>query len=522
MRNILFFALAILTFVACNKEITDPQAHHSEQGGWITIRASIGNSQTKTTVEYGNTDYTAGEISEWVQGDQIRVFFYDIDGAQRGNVVFKAKTSGTYVEFEIDETERDTIPAVGITYAVKAVYPKDATGGISFDSQAQTGADAGHIGGYDVMTADSSVPVAAGDITFDLAFTHRLPILRFSLLNDMTEDITIKKISIRSGDATNTFYDYCSYDINNNILIPSIPAESVSLTINSSPTIAKDGIFDAYMIIADNVVSDNTDNVMINVIFNNGTSNGTQEFTIPRVGNGFLEDSFEEGKRYYFKLKLTGANIEENIDIGDARYRFNTTEKTASVISPADTATSIVIPATVLYNGKNYDVTSIGSSAFANTNLTKLTFASGSLLTTIGIGAFTDCHSLSDTLHIPASVISIGNSAFANTRLKRITFPYGSRLTTIGEYAFGASSVTTINMNCTTPPTLDSYALSGLSDLTIYVPQSAAGAYNAVISNKSNGWVHNNLGPVSLAAGSSVTLYGLSGTDGNVTISATL
>ena len=98
----------------------------------------------------------------------------------------------------------------------------------------------------------------------------------------------------------------------------------------------------------------------------------------------------------------------------------------------------IVIPSRVSYNGKNYEVTQIGSSAFANdTELLSI-----SLPNTIkviedkgyGYGAFQGCSGLTSIV-VPNSVVHIGNSAFNNCKnLTNVSI--GNHVTTIGVSAF--------------------------------------------------------------------------------------
>ena len=72
--------------------------------------------------------------------------------------------------------------------------------------------------------------------------------------------------------------------------------------------------------------------------------------------------------------------------------------------------TSLTIPSAIELDGKTYNVTTIGESAFEScTSLTSVTIPSS--VTTIGISAFSDCTSLT-SVTIPSSVTTIGNWAF--------------------------------------------------------------------------------------------------------------
>ena len=94
---------------------------------------------------------------------------------------------------------------------------------------------------------------------------------------------------------------------------------------------------------------------------------------------------------------------------------------------------NVIIPENVTYNGKNYPVTSIGSSAFYGcSGLTSITIPNS--VTSIGSSAFSGCSSLT-SITISNSVTSIGNHAFYHcSGLTSVTIP--NSVTSIGEAAF--------------------------------------------------------------------------------------
>ena len=93
----------------------------------------------------------------------------------------------------------------------------------------------------------------------------------------------------------------------------------------------------------------------------------------------------------------------------------------------------IIIPNSVLYDGKNYPVTSIADSAFySNWSLIEVTIPNS--VTTIGDYVFASCSGLK-TVTIPNAMTSIGRNAFYGcTGLTEVTIT--NSVTTIGERAF--------------------------------------------------------------------------------------
>lgn len=91
---------------------------------------------------------------------------------------------------------------------------------------------------------------------------------------------------------------------------------------------------------------------------------------------------------------------------------------------------TIVIPQTIIYQGRNLSVISIGESSFANTNLDSIELPEG--LQSIRGGAFFQC-----TLHevvLPASLTYLDREAFYNVPLENVHI--GSSLQSIGAEAF--------------------------------------------------------------------------------------
>ncbi len=130
---------------------------------------------------------------------------------------------------------------------------------------------------------------------------------------------------------------------------------------------------------------------------------------------------------------------------GGICYNYGSSDNDVVVVgTPGEYPSEIIIPANVTYNGKTYNVTSIGEEAFRRCfDLTSIELPNS--LTSIGNYAFCDCSSLT-SIELPNSLTSLEKSAFSGcSSLTSIELP--NSLTSIGEAAFWyCSSLTSIEL----------------------------------------------------------------------------
>ena len=160
---------------------------------------------------------------------------------------------------------------------------------------------------------------------------------------------------------------------------------------------------------------------------------------------------------------LSSPMLALEVMIDGIKYDLNAETKHAAVIRKHIIdyySGDVVIPESVVYQGTTYSVTSIGASAFWNSDgMTSVTIPNS--ITSIGDGAFHGCKGLT-SVTIPNSVTSIGKNAFHScsgltsvtlpnsvTSIEYMTFKFCSKLTSvtipnsvtyIGDDAFGGCS----------------------------------------------------------------------------------
>ena len=139
---------------------------------------------------------------------------------------------------------------------------------------------------------------------------------------------------------------------------------------------------------------------------------------------------------------LAGMNSFAYVEIGGIYYELGGNEATVTSGSTSYSG-SVVIPASVTYDGKTYDVTAIGDYAFYNYNGYPNSVRIPESVKAIGDYAFYDCYYCS--IDIPQNVTSIGRYAFAYCySLTSATLPICK---IIGDGAFSRSGLTSLTLS---------------------------------------------------------------------------
>lgn len=184
---------------------------------------------------------------------------------------------------------------------------------------------------------------------------------------------------------------------------------------------------------------------------------------------------------YYYRISATELEVANKV--------FSDQNRTAY-------SGAINIPSTVTYNGKTFNVVSIGEYAFRDcTSLTSVTIPNS--ITAIKSYAFYNCSAISN-LNIPASVKEIGTGAFEGcSTMTQMVLPQGlsaiedetfygclalrgivipSSVTSIGEEAF-SRCISLISIYCfaSNAPACEANAFTKLDRTwcTLYVPTGA-------------------------------------------------
>ena len=164
-----------------------------------------------------------------------------------------------------------------------------------------------------------------------------------------------------------------------------------------------------------------------------------------KVGDTFKVNITIGGKAFSCTFKI----LEEPSGSNHGKVQFGNDSKEFSTNPTGE----LVIPETVSYDGKTYDVTSIGKYAFYW------------------------CSELTGDLTIPDSVTSIGDYAFSNCSAFNGILTISSNITSIGSHAFyGCSGFRYAIIKSSNAPSLGDYALDTNNySFIIYYPYNGTG-----------------------------------------------
>lgn len=169
-----------------------------------------------------------------------------------------------------------------------------------------------------------------------------------------------------------------------------------------------------------------------------------------------------------------GTNVLGNgdyFDVGGISY-LKTGNSTATVVgrmNGENYSGNIVIPSTVSYSGREYEVTAIDDRAFQGSyGLTDVTIPES--VRYIGTDAFRNCGTLNSVV-ILGGLASIGDNAFKNTSVS--TLYLGSSVTNIMNLGVNPSVIYSYSA---TPPQCDENSFTGYG-ATLHVPTTAIVAY---------------------------------------------
>ena len=499
-RNLFYVVMLMVLAVSCKDNLTEPfLADTTEAVSKFYFTATIDNGpqnkttddnglQTRSTVEYGNTNYASGEKSLWLAGDEIAILFYMPETTTLiASTVFKTTNGGSSAQIA---HVGGIMPTLNQNYDIKAVYPastlggghlyysssyKDAFGNPYFNIGDATSAD--NISEYDLMYAESN-NVYVSEEGVDLSFTHKLSMLRFSILNSTTQNVYVDEIRIHSSKYKNTFYEMGRVNTSTNFdIIKASPSYEIVASVERATgpepwpgkILADIGITDFYLMLLENDVVDATDNFGITVMYRRGgISNpiNVQMFNIPRAGYGFLQSSFEGSKRYLFKLNLPQFANTTAVTYNDIEYYRNATtgEVWATQIPEAVGKENITISET----GTTFPW-----------NVTRI------------FNPESNGNTVVEKIFLPPSILCVSSNVFEDyTALREI------------------------HMYSPEPPRMGSDLFAGcLSGIVIHIPNDATiiAAYNDAIQNKKMGWSGYSNTPGFLTAGGQTTLVGAFG-----------
>jgi hypothetical protein len=354
ISSILAGGVMILTFASCRDELQGPEMPETPLSDRqaITIRATIGGEGeaviTRAGVVEGEPDYSKGESFRWTLNDTIHVEFTPTGGDLPTEVKFYASAvnggtatftvadnqpalaDGSYTVlathgFTFGAPSADPPVVIGNSYAALSTrgFTPGSTAAMpqQYDYIAPGSANSSdQMGKYFYMDAAASgVTVSGGEASLDLSFRHLTSLLRFTLVNPLAQNITVKMIDLYTigsdgvvddiayaGEYTITGEDpaFTATSSTRSAVTGAGAGDGITLAAKSGDVVSSCDIY--LPIFPTGLTSTASVRLELTYAIGGGSDIVTEEqFAKTATGTGaFLQEGFGTGKRYYFRLSF--------------------------------------------------------------------------------------------------------------------------------------------------------------------------------------------------------------------------
>lgn len=327
---LLFMGIAMLFGACSNDEIILEQP--TEKGSAPQLVATVEQTPTTRSGVIEGNDYTTGEKFYWTNGDATTVFFRNsgmTHPTQYKRIDYTASVASgvksnscTFDVTDAESIEDGEYTAYGLFPA--AAWDLRANYGSFLEAnipayQTQNEANSAHLGAYMLMKAQNDVTVD-GSNPINLSYKHLASVLRFAVWNNSGNsnlklgNINVKLASGKAVFATNAKLadiDATSLTITSYSKVPSLTLE---LTGNAQSFSSKDNKSqcEGYMAVMPTATDafESSDNLIIELSFTDGVNKYITTKTY-NIGSDlvFLSTGIEEGKSYYFQLKVDSGDL---------------------------------------------------------------------------------------------------------------------------------------------------------------------------------------------------------------------
>lgn len=330
--NILLLAGVVMSLGSCSKDKTITGQPEGKSGAPQLAATVEQLPVTRSGVIENNGNYADGEKFYWSNGDATTVLFRNpsmTNATQYKRAEYVASVAGgvqsnncTFQATQSESLDNGTYTAYGLyptsAWEVRADYYSFLETNIP-TYQTQTQANSTHLGAYMLMKAQSDVTVD-GSTPMKLTYNHLASVVRFVVWNNSgnnnlrLENIIVKLSSGKAVFATKaklTDVDATSLLLSN---YANVPALTLRLTGDARNFSIQDGKnrCEGYMAVLPTATDafEDSDDLMFELSFSEGSNNYLVTKTYP-IGTSlqFLSNGIEQGKSYYFQLKVESGDL---------------------------------------------------------------------------------------------------------------------------------------------------------------------------------------------------------------------